>query len=387
MGERDASAGANTNQGWANDGDGRHGASVLCVDPDEGAVEHVRRILDGLPVRLRAVATPAEARRALDDGAYDVVLLDVRARDGSGFAFAREIAERGGATRTIAVCTRPTVALSVEAMRSGAVDLLRKPLDPDELLERLDTAIEQADDLRRRERRVERLRRACRRLTDAKAERDADGSGVVTGSGASGYAGARGPAAVGAEFEAMIRQELDVEALLRRTLEYLLTKTGPTNAAVFLPTGHEDYSLGAYVNYDVDKGAADVLLDQLADTLAPRFDDQTDLLLIPSGAELEAALDDAAPWMGDSDLLVFACHHEGECLAVVALFRSPRSPFGEALMPTLRTIRDLFAAQLARVIRVHNRHKGEDAWLGFDVDEGGEDAPDDFPGGYGDIAA
>ena len=30
----------------------------------------------------------------------------------------------------------------------------------------------------------------------------------------------------------------------------MLTKTGPTNAAVFLPGTGTDFDLGAYVNYD-----------------------------------------------------------------------------------------------------------------------------------------
>ena len=62
------------------------------------------------------------------------------------------------------------------------------------------------------------------------------------------------------EFAAVIRQELDVEELLRTTLEYLLRKLGPTNAAIFLPAAGDEFTLGAYINYDCTKEAGNFLL-------------------------------------------------------------------------------------------------------------------------------
>lgn len=74
------------------------------------------------------------------------------------------------------------------------------------------------------------------------------------------------------EFKGLIRNELDIESLLRTTLEFVLSRSGPTNAAIFLPTTSGDYSLGAYVNYDCPKETVDVLLDHLANVVAPRFE-------------------------------------------------------------------------------------------------------------------
>ena len=45
---------------------------------------------------------------------------------------------------------------------------------------------------------------------------------------------------------------------------HLLTKTGPTNAAVFLPDSVDHYGLGAYVNYDCPRESIAALLDALA---------------------------------------------------------------------------------------------------------------------------
>ena len=43
---------------------------------------------------------------------------------------------------------------------------------------------------------------------------------------------------------------LDVEGVLRRTMEWILRKLGPLNAAIYLPAGESQFSLGAYLNLD-----------------------------------------------------------------------------------------------------------------------------------------
>ena len=49
--------------------------------------------------------------------------------------------------------------------------------------------------------------------------------------------------ALATEFGSLIRRELDIESLLRTVLEFVLTKSGPTNAAIFLPASSGDFSL------------------------------------------------------------------------------------------------------------------------------------------------
>jgi GAF domain-containing protein len=166
------------------------------------------------------------------------------------------------------------------------------------------------------------------------------------------------------ELGALLRQELDLENLLRTTLEYALRKIGPTNAAVFLPGSSGDYTLGAYVNYDCTKEAAETLLDHLADVAAPAFEAREDAVVLTGAAEVAATLGPQAEWMGDSTLAALACRQEAECLAVMVFFRDRRTPFAEPAVATLRVIADLFGKQLARVIRTHHRHIPRDQWRG-----------------------
>lgn len=357
-------------------------ARVLLVDADADARDDARRILADLPIDVGFAATTGEARVTLHRDEFDVLLIDTSDTTGDAFELAAEQCAHEAPLQVLMVSRRPSVSTMVRSMRSGAADLLRKPYDPEELVSRLDAAVERAETARHKARRVERLRRICKRLNEAREEvaREVD---VLCNDLVNAYedlAVQVSNASVASEFTGVIRRELDVEALLRSALEYLLTKTGPTNAAIYLPTGFDDYSLGAYVNYSLPKDTADVLLDHLADVLPARFESEDAITRVESRAEIRRRIGESVDWLADSNLLIFPCVHEGECLAVVTLFRDALRPFDPELLPLLDVIRALFGEQLARVIRVHNRHKSDEIWTGFDVDPGDRE---DEAEGYG----
>lgn len=189
---------------------------------------------------------------------------------------------------------------------------------------------------------------------------------------------------IASEFKGLIRHELDIEALLRTTLEFVLAKSGPTNAAIFLPTTSGDYSLGAYVNYDCPKDTCDILLDHVANVVAPKFDRQIGIAHLTTQNELRKRIGEDAAWLGDSVVAAMACRHDHEALAVMLLFRDRRSLYPPTVLEQLKTVGELFATQLARVIHIHHRHLPKEKW-GMLGDAPGEDTGE--TGGYGDLAA
>lgn len=359
--------------------------------PNPGQTPADQPRLNDRPTRVLAIGMSTEALTGLEHHTLDVRVApdlstawdwlapdefdalmigpEVRKRDALGFA--RKLSESDLAAHPVFAHTRPTVAFSVEAMRSGAVDLIKVPLQTDHALGALDRARERADLARSQKRRVERLKKICQRLHASRedANRQVD---VLCSDLAQAYqeiARHMPTDAMANPYAQSIRQELDVEALLRMTLEHLLTKTGPTNAAVYLPTGSGDYALGAYVNYSLDSETADVALDHLADTLAPRFADEDGVLVFSAPGELEQHIEHIGAWIGDAASVVFACRNEGETLAVATIFRDASEPFSQEALEEIEMVKGLFASQLARVIQVHNRHKPKDTWPGFEVDE------------------
>ncbi|MFM9958266.1 MAG: two-component system response regulator [Phycisphaerales bacterium] len=356
----------------------RQPINVLVVESDaRRATESTAALAAGIGARCTIAIGTDDAQRLLSDEPFDAVLIDADIPNSRGVELALSILGAKGEPRTepaaneaprvILLASDPGFDLSLRAMRAGVCDLLKKPVQPAALNESVRRAAEQARSARAQERRVQRLKRLCRRLNTAREEVTQQVGGLCEElfNAYEDLAGQMEQVTMATEFSSLIRQELDVESLLRTTLEFLLTKTGPTNAAVFLPTGPREYSLGAYVNYDIPRETADVLLDHLADTLPQRFEDESTVLLSTTSRELAEWTQEGAAWIADSHSLVFACRSHDECLAVATLFRDPSRPFTPEVIAQIEIMRDLFTQQLSRVINLHNRHKPKHAWPGF----------------------
>lgn len=357
---------------------------VLIVDGSDEIRAHLTEMLSASGMASVPASTLAEAREAMAADNFEVVLCSLDLLDGRGCELASELRISETPTRVVLRCSEPTMEDALDAMRSGAVDLLGGPIERETLVATVQAAGDQAQAARRAADRTERLLKMCERLNDAR-EQVTSQVDTLCNDLAGAYeelADKVSHAALAGDFNAVIQQELDIEALLRAALEFMLTKTGPTNAAVFLPSNHSDFSLGAYVNYDCPKDTADVLLDHLADVIAPRFQDEVDVVQMRDNDDLEAWIGDDANWLVDSGVMVYSCRHDDECLAVIALFRDGRNPFPPELPGQLEVMGDLFGRQLARVVEVHHRHKLNEEWAGWD--EWSEDADEDD---YGDLAA
>lgn len=348
---------------------------VLIVSQIKTERDRLRARLMGLTERFTLAEGAGPGLAALAEGAFDVALVRNDLPDGSGAEWARLAAERNPALATIIFDDDPTLDDAVDAMRAGAADLINTGSSPAELLRSVQEAIRRSRTVRARERHIDRLKHACRQLNSARQEVTRQ-VGSLCNDLVSAYqelSDQMSQVSIATEFAGVIRAELEVEGLLRSALEYILTRIGPTNAAVFLPSSSRDYSLGAYVNYSCPKDSADVLLDGLANTVAPRLEDREDILCLADASDVASFLGDDAAWLTDSCATAFACRHDGECLAVVILFRDEKTPFEESAAPMLRTISDLFAQQLARVIHIHHRHLPRDQWGSFDQIDGGDD--------------
>lgn len=347
---------------------------ALIVEPDALASASLAGALRGACVECDPVSSYDEALGALAGADYDAALISLELPNDRGLAIARLLRERGLPTRVVMLGGDKETALA--SMRAGAVDQIAKPFDLKLVSLSVTEAIGACRRERQQERKVERLKKICRRLNDSRKSVH-DQVDVMCDDLVGAYqdmADQVKKVGVVSEFQAMIGQELDIEQLLRTMLEYVLRKTGPTNAAVFLPSNHSDFSLGAYVNFDCPKDAADVLLDHLADVIPPRFQDEEGVFRFGTMDELKGWIGDDATWLADSTALVSSCRQDGECLAVMALFRDSSRPFEDEAVDEICAISDVFAAQLAKVISVHHRHMSDSPWGGWeteDDDQGG----------------
>lgn len=331
-----------------------------------------------------AADTPAHAADLMSAGDFDVVVIDdPAARRGrktksntAPYKAVRKLATAHPSTGVVVVAERPGLDDAIAAMQAGASDLIPAATDEDELFQRILAAAGRSGNARQRwaqrEERTQKLKRLCRGLNQSRHELSKQVSSLCAN-----LAGAYRELAeqmslvtLASEFNSIIRQELDLENLLRVGVEFLLGKTGPTNTAVFLPATTGDYSLGAYVNYDCPKDSAEMLMDQLAASVAPRVDAEASVLTMNTPTDVSARLGDASEWLEGMSVMTAACRHENECLAVIVVFRPASAPFPPEVTHLFGVIAGLFAKQLARVIHVHHRHLPKHKW-GFPGDTAG----------------
>ena len=344
---------------------------VLVVEPDSLACASLAGTLRGAEVECDPVSGLDEALGAVQGASYDAALISLSLPGGASFELAETIRQTDSTTRVVMVGGDATADDTITAMRAGAVDILSDPGDAASVCEIVKNAVAACRRLRQQERKVTRLKKICRRLNESRKNVN-DQVNVMCDDLVGAYqelADQVKKVGVVSEFQAMVRQELDIEQLLRTMLEYVLKKTGPTNAAVFLPSNHSDYSLGAYVNYDCPKDAADVLLDHLADVIPPRFQDEEGVFTFASMEELQGWIGDDAAWLVDSTTLIAPCRRNDECLAVIALFRDRSKPYDDEAIEQIASIADVFADQLARVISIHHRHMPDSSWSGWEMDD------------------
>ena len=344
----------------ADDAPGRAGRALLVI-PSRVTRDRIRAQLTAAGFDCVSAARGNTAERRADRGGFDLAVAELVSGDAQ---LVRLLADASPALSIIAVADQVTAEGAVEAIRAGACDVVQRRTPGDELIDRARKAVERTRAAQDRDQRLGQLQRLCRELNHAREEVTSH-VGSLCDDLVTAYQDMSGQlerVRLRAEFNSLIRQQLDIEELLRTGLEYLLSRMGPMNAGVYLPGAGGDHTLGAYVNYDCAKDSAEVMLDQFADTVAPRLEHLTTPLRLDSDAGIEAALGADGSWFAGRSVTALACRHDGECLAIVLLFRDRATPFDDEAVGVLDATADLLAAQLARVIHVHHRHVPRDQW-------------------------
>ena len=117
-------------------------ARVLVIDDDAGVRESMRRMLSHAGYTVRVAESGEEGFALARDGAFDVILSDMRMSGLSGLDVLRKLRDVHVDASFIIMTGFGTVDSAVEAMKLGAVDFVQKPFFRDELLMRVRSAAE-----------------------------------------------------------------------------------------------------------------------------------------------------------------------------------------------------------------------------------------------------
>jgi DNA-binding NtrC family response regulator len=109
-------------------------ARILVVDDEEIVIRSCLRILgDDGNCEVEAVQDGLEALKKIDDGHYDVLILDIMMPKMDGLEVLRRVKETHPDIDVIMVTGLSQIETAVRSMKLGAFDYLPKPFDPDEL--------------------------------------------------------------------------------------------------------------------------------------------------------------------------------------------------------------------------------------------------------------
>ncbi|MBI4458481.1 MAG: sigma-54-dependent Fis family transcriptional regulator [Acidobacteria bacterium] len=117
-------------------------ANLLIVDDEQGIRQSLSAILQDEGYRILAVASGQEGLRALEESAFQVVLLDIWLADGDGLEILRQLQEKHPETVVVMISGHGTVETAVKATKLGAFDFLEKPLSIEKTLVVVKNALE-----------------------------------------------------------------------------------------------------------------------------------------------------------------------------------------------------------------------------------------------------
>jgi DNA-binding response OmpR family regulator len=257
----------------------------------------------------------------------------------------------------------------IQFIREGGSDFLCVPSDLNVTGERVQTLLKKQVLQEESKEQTTRALRLCDKINDER-HRVEEENDVLNTELANAHCSTKKKmqqVAIGAEFQTLVSQELDVESMLRTALGYMLTRIGSMNAAVYLREGAIDWGIGAYINYDRQPEQFQSLIDELGPAVCPIISGEEAIKHTPSGESFANSMGlDIVDFSG-SEVVTYGCYSGDRCMAVVVLFRDESRSFNKEAIDTIETIRTIFGYQLGTILKIHRR--AESQWPSESIDD------------------
>ncbi|HUO18152.1 MAG TPA: response regulator transcription factor [Steroidobacteraceae bacterium] len=116
--------------------------TVFVVDDDEGVRNSLRFLLKSVGLATRPLASAGEFLETYKPSQPGCLVLDVRMPGMSGLELQQQLNLRGAVIPVIFITGHGDIAMAVEAMQQGAFDFLQKPFRDQDLIDRIQRALE-----------------------------------------------------------------------------------------------------------------------------------------------------------------------------------------------------------------------------------------------------
>jgi len=144
--------------------------TVFIVDDDARMRAAMQRLLKTVGLHSESFATPQDfLRHKLPDGPSCLV-LDVRLPGMSGLEVQSKLNEAGTRIPIIFITSHGDIPMTVQAMKSGAVEFLTKPFRDQDLIDAIQQALKRANETRQQQTELAQLKDRYEKLTARERE-------------------------------------------------------------------------------------------------------------------------------------------------------------------------------------------------------------------------
>lgn len=114
---------------------------VFVIDDDASVREGLQDLLESIGLAVISFGSPEEFLKGARPDSPACIVLDIRLPGQSGLEFQRLLAETGIPLPIIFISGHGDIPMSVQAMKSGAIEFLTKPLHEQRLLDAVQTGL------------------------------------------------------------------------------------------------------------------------------------------------------------------------------------------------------------------------------------------------------
>jgi len=271
----------------------------------------------------------------------------------------------------VGYCEDPAPNNIIQFIRDGGKDYLNVPADLNNVGDRVAALLQTQREVEQAQEQANNALQLCEKLNEdrKKVEEEND---TLNHQLANAYCDTKKKmqqVAIGAEFQTLVSQELDVESMLRTALGYMLTRVGAMNAAVYLSEGEIDWGVGAYINYDRQSEQFQSLIDTMGSSCCSMIGAEEEIKHFTNGETFAEVMDLDVEDFAGSEVVAYGCYAEDRCMAVVVLFRDSSRPFTTESLDTVDTLRSIFGQQLSTILKIHRRASTKWPSESFDDDD------------------
>jgi len=120
--------------------------TILLVEDDITFSLMLKTWLEKKGFQVDSVSSIADAKKKLEKNQYTIILTDLRLPDNDGLFLLNLLKEKGINSPVIMMTSYAEVGTAVKSMKLGAFDYIAKPINPEDLLKKINEALSQKEE-------------------------------------------------------------------------------------------------------------------------------------------------------------------------------------------------------------------------------------------------